>query len=84
MYTYFYSPSLNEIDDITNNNYDNIQLHDIEICDLVQKLTYICCGHIRLMIEDTRNSRVRKPKNRAVKWGYPQNIIPLGKAHLLG
>ena len=28
-YTYFYSPSLNEIDDITINNYDKIQLHDI-------------------------------------------------------
>ena len=28
-YTYFYSPDLNEIDDITVNNYDNIQLHDI-------------------------------------------------------
>ena len=29
-YTYFYSPNLNEIDDITMNNYDKIQLHDIE------------------------------------------------------
>ena len=29
-YTYFYSPYLNEIDDITINNYDKIQLHDIE------------------------------------------------------
>ena len=28
-YTYFYSPNLNEIDAITINNYDNIQLHDI-------------------------------------------------------
>ena len=28
-YTYFYSPNLNEIDDITINNYDKIQLHDI-------------------------------------------------------
>ena len=28
-YTYVYSPSLNEIDDITINNYDKIQLHDI-------------------------------------------------------
>ena len=28
-YTYFYSPHLNEIDDITINNYDKIQLHDI-------------------------------------------------------
>ena len=28
-YTYFYSPNLNEIDDISINNYDNIQLHDI-------------------------------------------------------
>ena len=28
-YTYFYSPKLNEIDDITINNYDKIQLHDI-------------------------------------------------------
>ena len=28
-YTYFYSPNLNEIDDITMNNYDKIQLHDI-------------------------------------------------------
>ena len=28
-YTYFYSSNLNEIDDITVNNYDNIQLHDI-------------------------------------------------------
>ena len=28
-YTYFYSPSLNEIDDITINNYAKIQLHDI-------------------------------------------------------
>ena len=37
-YTYFYSPNLNEID-ITINNYDKIQLHDI--------------GHIRLTVEDT-------------------------------
>ena len=29
-YTYFYSPKLNEIDDIIINNYDKIQLHDIE------------------------------------------------------
>ena len=29
-YTYFYSPNLNEIDDITINNYDKIQLRDIE------------------------------------------------------
>ena len=29
-YTYFYYPNLNEIDDITINNYDKIQLHDIE------------------------------------------------------
>ena len=28
-YTYFYSPNLNEIDDITINNYDKIQLPDI-------------------------------------------------------
>ena len=28
-YPYLYSPSLNEIDDITINNYDKIQLHDI-------------------------------------------------------
>ena len=28
-YIYFYSPNLNEIDDITINNYDKIQLHDI-------------------------------------------------------
>ena len=28
-YRYFYSPNLNEIDDITINNYDKIQLHDI-------------------------------------------------------
>ena len=28
-YTYFYSPNLNEIDDITINYYDKIQLHDI-------------------------------------------------------
>ena len=28
-YTYFYSPKSNEIDDITINNYDKIQLHDI-------------------------------------------------------
>ena len=28
-YTSFYSPNLNEIDDITINNYDKIQLHDI-------------------------------------------------------
>ena len=28
-YTYFYSPNLNEIRDITVNNYDSIQLHDI-------------------------------------------------------
>ena len=28
-YTYLYSPNLNEIYDITINNYDNIQLHDI-------------------------------------------------------
>ena len=28
-YTYFYSPRLNGIDDITINNYDKIQLHDI-------------------------------------------------------
>ena len=28
-YTYFYSPNLNEIDDITINSYDKIQLHDI-------------------------------------------------------
>ena len=27
-YTYFYSPNLNEKDDITINNYDKIQLHD--------------------------------------------------------
>ena len=27
--TYFYTPNLNEIDDITINNYDKIQLHDI-------------------------------------------------------
>ena len=40
MYTYFYPPNLNEIDDITVNNYDNIQLHTIsEICNLVQKWT---------------------------------------------
>ena len=37
-YTYFYSPNLNEIDNITINNFDKIQLHDIEICNLVQKL----------------------------------------------
>ena len=36
-----------------------------EICNLVQKFTYICCGHIRLMVEDTRIP------NRAVKWSYP-------------
>ena len=29
MYTHFYSPDLNEMNDITVNNYDNIQLHDI-------------------------------------------------------
>ena len=28
-YTYFYSPNLNKKDDITVNNYDKIQLHDI-------------------------------------------------------
>ena len=28
-YTYLYSPNLNEIYDITINNYDKIQLHDI-------------------------------------------------------
>ena len=28
-YTYFYSPNLNEIDDITINNSDKIQLRDI-------------------------------------------------------
>ena len=28
-YTYFYSPNLNKIDDITINNYGKIQLHDI-------------------------------------------------------
>ena len=28
-YTYLYSPNLNEIDDITINNYDQIKLHDI-------------------------------------------------------
>ena len=28
-YTNLYSPNLNEIDDITINNYDKIQLHDI-------------------------------------------------------
>ena len=28
-YTYFYSPNLIETDDITINNYDKIQLHDI-------------------------------------------------------
>ena len=28
-YTYVYSHNLNDIDDITINNYDNIQLHDI-------------------------------------------------------
>ena len=28
-YTYLYSPNLNEIDDITINNYDKVQLHDI-------------------------------------------------------
>ena len=28
-YTYLYSPNLNEMDDITINNYDKIQLHDI-------------------------------------------------------
>ena len=27
--TYLYSPNLNEIDDITINNYDKIKLHDI-------------------------------------------------------
>ena len=48
-YTYFHSPNLNEKDDIAINNYDEIQLH--EICNLVQKLTYICFGHIRLMDE---------------------------------
>ena len=46
-YTYFYSPNLNEIDDITINNCS----HTIsEICNFVQKLTYICFGHIRLMV----------------------------------
>ena len=29
IYTYLYSPNLNEIYDITINNYDKIQLHDI-------------------------------------------------------
>ena len=49
-YTYFYSPNLNEIDDITINNCS----HTIsEICNLVQKLTYICFWPIRLMVEDT-------------------------------
>ena len=28
-YTYLYSPNLNEKDDITINNYDKIQLHEI-------------------------------------------------------
>ena len=37
-YTYFYSPNLNEIS---------------EICKLVQKFTYICFGHIRIIVEAT-------------------------------
>ena len=49
-YTYFYSPNLNEIDDITINNCS----HTIsEIFNLVEKLTYICFWPIRLMVEDT-------------------------------
>ena len=46
-YTYFYSPNLNEITMI------KYSYTISEICSLVQKLTYICFGHIRLMVEDT-------------------------------
>ena len=48
-YTYFYSPNLMISASITMLKYYTIS----EICSLVQKLTYICFGHIRLMVEDT-------------------------------
>ena len=41
-----------------------------EICNLVQKLIYICFEHIRLIVED-----IRIP-NRPVKWSYPQISSP--------
>ena len=68
MYTYFHSPNLNEIYDITVNNYDNKQLYDIENLWFGADVDYNC-GHIKLMVEDTRIP------NGAVKWIYPQNII---------
>ena len=51
-YTYFYSPSLNEMISplITMIKYSNTISG---ICNLVQKLTFICFGHRRLMVEDT-------------------------------
>ena len=52
-YTYFYSPNLNEIDDITINTMIKYSYTISEICNWVQKLTYICFGHMRLMVEDT-------------------------------
>ena len=59
-YTYFYSLNLNEINYIIINNYDKIQFTISEICNLVQKLTYIimfCAyridgwGHARVMLK---------------------------------
>ena len=51
-YTYFYSPNMNEMisPSITMIKYS---CTISEICNLVQKLTYICFEHIRLMVEDT-------------------------------
>ena len=51
-YTYLYSPNLNEMisPSITMIKY-NYTIS--EISNLVQKLTFICFGHIRLMVEDT-------------------------------
>ena len=61
-YTYFYSPNLNEIDDITKDYRTSLISPSItmtkysytisEICSWVE-LTYICFGHIRLMVDDT-------------------------------
>ena len=49
--TYLYSPNLNEISpSITMIKYSYTIS---EICNLVQKLTFICFGHIRLMVADT-------------------------------
>ena len=51
-YTYLYSPNLNVMisPSITMIKYSYTIS---EICNLVQKLTYICFGHKRLMVEDT-------------------------------